>query len=225
MRNRLPSPALIIAVLALVVALGGTSYAALKLGKNTVGAKQLKKGAVRSKKVADGSLLARDFKAGQLPAGAPGPQGQPGAKGDPGEQGVAGPAGPTQGEASGYLTPPPTAKTLAFANQLTITTKSAGSVFVTANLSTSLSGCPGPDDCVAHYGLYIDGNAVPGSKTEVGFGAKTTKAFQNLSVVGIAPDIPAGSHHVELRLIDLPQLVGGQFNQDFGSISAVLLGS
>jgi hypothetical protein len=270
MRNKLPSPALIIAIAALVVALGGTSYAALKLGKNTVGTKQLKKNAVRSKKVADGTLLARDFKAGQLPAakggapgpagpqgpqgvpgepgapGVPGPKGDPGAKGDTGAkgaqgiqgakgiqgipgakgaQGVAGPAGPTQGVAAGFLDPPPAAKTLTSASQVTITTKTAGALHVSANLSTSFSGCPGPSDCIAHYGLYVDDNPIPGTKTEAGYGAKSGKSYQNVSIVGIAQGIPAGTHVVAMRLIDLPTIFGGAFGHDFGTISAVLLGS
>jgi len=63
----------------LFVALGGTTYAATNLPKNSVGAKQLKKnavtspkikkGAVTGAKVKVGSLLAIDFKAGELPTG------------------------------------------------------------------------------------------------------------------------------------------------------------
>ena len=77
------------ATLALIVALGGTSYAAVVLPRNSVGSKQLKKGAVTnsklranavtSGKVRNGALLARDFKVGQLPAGAVGPVGPAGA--------------------------------------------------------------------------------------------------------------------------------------------------
>lgn len=76
------------ATLALVVALGGTGYAAIKLPANSVGSKQLKPravtgsdiriNAVTSAKVKNGSLRAADFKAGQLPAGSPGPPGPPG---------------------------------------------------------------------------------------------------------------------------------------------------
>jgi hypothetical protein len=225
----MPSPALLIAIVALVVAMGGTSYAAFHLGKNTVGSSQLKHDAVRSSKVADGSLLARDFKAGQLPQAkqpAAGPQGPQGAQGQPGEQGAAGPAGPagpTQGAAAGFINPPALAKTVNAPEQVTITTKTAGSLFVTANMSTALSGCPGQDDCVAHFGLYVDGNPLPGTKTEAGFGAHSARTYQNVSVVGIAPNVPAGTHTVALRLIDLP--VGAtEFDEDFSTIGAVLLG-
>jgi len=50
LRHR-PSPAMIVACIALAVALGGTSYAAIKLPKNSVGAKQLKKNAITAPKI------------------------------------------------------------------------------------------------------------------------------------------------------------------------------
>ena len=51
MRLRKPSPATFIALVALFVALGGSSYAALRLPRNSVGGKQLKRNAVASPKV------------------------------------------------------------------------------------------------------------------------------------------------------------------------------
>jgi hypothetical protein len=96
--SRRPSPALVIACLALFVALGGGAYAAIRLPKNSVGTAQLKKNSVTTTKVKDHSLLKRDFKTGQLPAGpagaagAAGPQGPQGLKGDKGDKGDVGPA-------------------------------------------------------------------------------------------------------------------------------------
>lgn len=87
-RRWLPSPALVISLVALFVALGGTGYAVTQLPKNSVGTTQLKNNAVTTAKVANGSLLRGDFKAGQLPAGPTGPAGPAGAAG------AAGPAGP-----------------------------------------------------------------------------------------------------------------------------------
>src|SRR2546425_8755002 len=76
-----PSPAMVVAGLALLVALGGTSYAAVQaLPRNSVTTVQVK----------DFSLLARDFKPGQIPRGAVGPAGP---AGPAGPQGPAGPAG------------------------------------------------------------------------------------------------------------------------------------
>lgn len=88
-RIRRPSPALVVACIALLVALGGTSIAAVNaLPKNSVGTAQLKKDAVVSSKVKDGTLKAADFASGQLQAGPAGPPGPPGAAG------AAGPPGP-----------------------------------------------------------------------------------------------------------------------------------
>jgi hypothetical protein len=78
--NHRPSPAMIVACIALIVALGGTSYAALKLPRNSVGNKQLKPSAVTSGKVRNGTLSAKDFKPSALKRGPRGPQG-PGAPG------------------------------------------------------------------------------------------------------------------------------------------------
>lgn len=60
---------------ALLVALGGTGYAAATLPKGSVGTKQLKPEAVTSVKVKNGTLTKDDFGAGQLPAGPAGPAG------------------------------------------------------------------------------------------------------------------------------------------------------
>lgn len=79
------------ATIAVFLALGGVSYAATQLPKNSVGAKQLKKSAVTSVKVKDGSLQASDFKAGALPAGRIGPVGPQGPAGPQGAPGSTGP--------------------------------------------------------------------------------------------------------------------------------------
>jgi hypothetical protein len=55
---RRPSPALVVAFVALLVALGGTSYAAFTLPKNSVGSKQLKKNAVTTSKIKNGAVIA-----------------------------------------------------------------------------------------------------------------------------------------------------------------------
>jgi hypothetical protein len=76
-----------VAYAALFVALGGTSYAAIKLPPNSVGTRQLKRGAVTASKVKRHSLLASNFKAGQLRGGAPGPTGPQGPAGRDGASG------------------------------------------------------------------------------------------------------------------------------------------
>jgi hypothetical protein len=105
-----PSPAMVVSVLALIVALGGTSYAALKLPKNSVGTKQLKKSAVTNSKiknnsvtgakvksgsltssdVKDHSLTGLDLASGSIPAGPQGPVGPQGPQGPQGPKGNTG---------------------------------------------------------------------------------------------------------------------------------------
>jgi len=77
-------------VIALSVALGGTSYAAIVLPANSVGKKQIKKNAVTTEKVKNASLRSADFGAGQLPAGATGATGATGALGAKGDRGADG---------------------------------------------------------------------------------------------------------------------------------------
>jgi hypothetical protein len=67
-----------VACIALVIALGGTGYAAIKLPRNSVGARQLKANAVTSAKVRNGSLTAKDFQSSTLLRGPRGPQGPKG---------------------------------------------------------------------------------------------------------------------------------------------------
>jgi hypothetical protein len=52
----------VMATLALFIALGGTSYAALTLPKNSVGSKQIRKGSVRGSELRTGAVSSRSIK-------------------------------------------------------------------------------------------------------------------------------------------------------------------
>lgn len=78
---KLPSPAMIVSLIALFVALSGTSYAVIQLPKNSVGTEQIK----------DRSILVSDIKSSEIGK----LRGRAGAKGDTGETGARGPAGPS----------------------------------------------------------------------------------------------------------------------------------
>lgn len=125
-----------VGLVALLVALGGSAYAAAELPANSVGPRQLQADAVTAAKVRPHSLLRADFKSGQMLVGPRGPEGRPGAQGAPGIQGPAGIAGApgvsgyTVETASGTINPQETTP-------------------VTAN-------CPAGDDVLSggfHYGF------------------------------------------------------------------------
>ena len=89
-----PSHTTVVAYLALFVALGGSSYAAITItGKNvknsSLTGSDIKNSSLTTSDVKNRSLLAVDFKSGQLPAG---PRGATGATGPQGGQGPAGTA-------------------------------------------------------------------------------------------------------------------------------------
>src|SRR5688572_27918178 len=126
--RRRPSPAMAVAFLALLTALGGTSVAAgTAIPRNSVGTPQLraqavtgakvKNGTIATADVRDGTLTAADFLAGQLPSGPQGPkgdtgpQGNTGPQGDPGPKGEQGPSGVVMGAGAigGGATPTSTA--------------------------------------------------------------------------------------------------------------------
>ena len=66
----------VMATAAVFLALGGVSYAAVAIPKNSVGNQQLKPNAVTTKKVKNGTLLAADFRRRQPRAAPPGREAQ-----------------------------------------------------------------------------------------------------------------------------------------------------
>ena len=185
------SPALVVACLALLVSLTGTSVAAVsQLAKNSVGTAQLKKNAVISSKVKNGSLLKADFKAGQLPAGARGPAGPPGPQGAPGAAGTPGAAG-----APGAKGDPGEAVAFAAVNSDgTVGVRSQG--ITTANISH-----------VAATGEYCFGGLPFTPKSVVASGDNTSGADNTLATAMVPGDgviagtCPAGFTQARARTI------------------------
>lgn len=104
MRVRKPTPSLVVAVGALVVALGGTSYAVTQVGSpeirdGSVRSVDVRNDNLRSADIKNGTLRRADFASGVLeqgergPRGATGPRGVAGPRGAQGEQGEQGPPG------------------------------------------------------------------------------------------------------------------------------------
>jgi hypothetical protein len=79
----------VVSMIALFVALGGSSYAAV-----TITGKQIKDSTITTNDIKNGSLLKIDFKAGQLPRGATGATGATGLQGSAGHDGANGATGP-----------------------------------------------------------------------------------------------------------------------------------
>jgi hypothetical protein len=195
MRLQRPSPAMLVALLALFVALGGTGYAVVSLPKNSVGAKQLKKNAVTAKKikknavgspkVKDFSLLARDFKLGQLPNGAKGDQGPPGptfaavAAGSllsPDSDPPASPDGASSGTTDG-------------GRHFDFSLPAGGRIYVRFFIPGWSQSCTVGG---GRFGLYLDGAPVPKSSRPL------SSSFTVAESVAVVP-AGAGSHSLEAR--------------------------
>jgi hypothetical protein len=112
---RLPSPAMVVALTALILATGGTAWG---VGSSVVRQAVIYPGCpvwnvknpkchhpnYNSKDIIDHSLKRRDFASSALPKrGKPGPRGLAGQQGQQGQQGPQGPAGPSTGPAGGDL--------------------------------------------------------------------------------------------------------------------------
>ena len=135
-----------VALLALAITLGGTSYAAVTLPRDSVGAAQLRTGAVTSVDVRDGGLRRSDFAAGQLPAGPRGPAGPSGPAGAAGPTGPAGPEGPAgRPGATGPAGSPAAAVVTGFA-ALPLLNRSMS---LDGRLVTSSGGSPHPTDVLS----------------------------------------------------------------------------
>jgi Collagen triple helix repeat (20 copies) len=165
-----PSPALVIAVLALIAAMSGSAVAD---GVHAVAA-QLKKGAVTTREIKDGSVRLADIdkkdraslKGAAGAPGAPGATGAKGAAGAPGAQGAAGdsgatgPAGPI-GPSNVFEVTRSSDGGFADSSIHTVITRAdlpAGAYLLTARAGFSNSSPP-PSGSVVHCDLLLDGAA------------------------------------------------------------------
>lgn len=211
-----------IAYVALTVALGGTSYAAVKLPKASVGTKQLKANAVTSAKVKNQTLRLGDFKLGQIPSGSAGPEGKAGpagaigpagAPGKDGQAGATGALGPTysfQSIPTGPVSPSSTPQ-VALAER-TLTLPSAGRLFVYGHSAITM-------DCTSagtpQIALYLDGVGIPGTARELTPTVATTSEFS-----GLTGPVSAGARTLSVEIDCLGGAINGAFNHAlvFGGI-------
>lgn len=205
----------VVATLALFIALGGGAYAVTNAPKNSVTSKSIKKGAVKkpdlganavdSSKVGDGSLLTQDFAAGQLP------------KGDKGDKGDTGPTTAAANTENGN----PAASPFPDLVPTTITTPTAGKLFVLGDAPGMLVGCSG-SPCSVDIGLYVDGQPVPGTKRSFSAGAGMVQT-KSLTISGVTGTLPAGIHTVSFRRINTSGSVI-VFTSNDSHTSAIALG-
>jgi hypothetical protein len=178
-----------VGLLALFLALGGTSYAAVKLPRNSVGTAQIKSHAVTTSKLSTATVKA--LKGAKGDPGATGPAGANGAKGDPGapatfSAGVSG-LSVSSGPATGNDVLQP----------VTVTLKSAGSVLVVATMG--INGTCGGGGCTFQLGAAVDGVPVTGASISASAGAGSPFTKATVTLAGMAQNLPAGTHIVQLR--------------------------
>ncbi len=210
-----------VAYLALFVALGGTSYAAVALPRNSVGATQIKPRAVRSSEVKDRTLLAKDFKAGQLPqgttgaSGAPGAPGPAGARGETGLTGAKGDTGPTYGGQASSV-PVPGAYTNNVLNT-TLALPNAGKVYAYGRARIT-PGCVG--NVPLTLALYLDNVYVPGSAVTIPH-ATTTET----SLSGLSAPVSAGDRNLVMGISCTGGVGIGTTTAGVPSVGGLLVGA
>ena len=141
MRGRLrPSPAMVVAFIALFVAIGGSSYAVTRFPTNSVGSKQLRKNAVTGAKVKNGSLTAADIRVSSL-------------------AGVASAASATNATNAGHATAAAGLDRVQYVNQPGSvgpgTPDPADPTVVTAGIGAASAGCP-PGTLAVGGGVGVD---------------------------------------------------------------------
>jgi hypothetical protein len=196
------SPAMIVAMLALFVALTGTAVATTSA---LITGKQIANSSITGADVKNKSLTPRDFRGSVRGprglrglTGAAGAPGAAGAKGDKGDKGDTGPPGPTTAAAASSDGDPDAAPYQFLQASTTITTPTSGKLFVTGSDPVLGVTCNASGQCFADLGIYVDGVAVPGTRWRVTSSASQTRN-EAATVYGVASNIAAGAHTVQLR--------------------------
>jgi hypothetical protein len=150
--------------------------------------------------------------------GPPGPSGRAGPPGAGGPPGPAGPPGPpgsaatVLGAQSGGIDPPALGGLQNQSQTLTdtvLTMSQPGDVFALGHVDLQVD-C-GPLVCGFTVGMYVDGQPVSGSARNVELPALASSE-QTLDLFGIAPSLPAGTHHITIGLrapVHLPSITAG----------------
>jgi|GEM_PF-2732425 hypothetical protein len=197
-----PSPALLVAVIALVAALGGGAVAGVAVTSLS------KKDKKQVTKISKKQAKKLDKKIELLP----GPQGEQGL------QGEQGPPGPTDGTSvNGAFSPPPTPESIEETDDFD--TETAGRVLVIKPVAGLSIGCS--LDKAWDVWLEVDGDPIPGSGVD---SIPSGESLYGLTLSGVTADqLPAGTHTVAVAVECDSVLAGGEWNSN-GGVSAVVLG-
>jgi hypothetical protein len=160
--------------IAVFVALGGGAYA-ISVPRNSVGTTQLKANAVTAAKVKNRSLLASDFKRGQLRLGTA-------ARADDQD--------------------PPAAPSGTDVARMTLTTQSAGKIFVIGSLRDPFLSC-GEAACSAQWGAYVDDKPVPNTGATLSALPDESDGFSFYTLYGVTTEkVGAGVHVIRIVRTD-----------------------
>ena len=191
-----------VAYAALFVALGGTSYAAVKLPAGSVGTKELHHGAVTKTKlhrdavtstiVRDHTLKVVDFARGQLTAGAKGDKGE---KGDTGAKGDPGPTFGVAGLDTGCCPSPTPTAAATVASTKTVTLDTRARLLVLGSTRAAIYGCSS-GICTVTWGLRIDGAPIDGSAR--GLQSSNGDEHDVLTPFGVTAPLDPGTHTIAL---------------------------
>jgi hypothetical protein len=203
---------MVVASFALLVALSGTSFAAItNVPLRSVGTPHLKSNAVISAKVKNRTLLAVDFKRGQLPRGAKGAQGAQGPAGPSGPQGPAGVAAPgfvssVSSQTGGSFVTTSSTSFVDLGGSSESFTVPAGetariyAIFSAESRCTSAGGA----SCAAR--IVVDGNELnPAVGTDFAFdssnnGGATPNSFGSHAIARSSETLSAGNHTVKVQI-------------------------
>ncbi len=172
---RLPSPALVVACLALLITLSGVGYAAKALPRNSVGTTQLKANAVNGSKVANNSLKGADID----------------------EASLSGLAFVKAFMGAGELMPdlPTGTGSTVWATQTVALTKPAR-LFVLARMSPTIQCDTIP--CEVTYYVTVDDTPLPNTQVRVQGSPFAITDKGETTTMGLTGVLPAGSHTLKL---------------------------
>lgn len=227
------SPAMVVAMIALFVALSGTAVATTsaliggnQIRNNSIAGVDVRNNSLTGADVRNKSLTAADFRGSIRGArGLPGTSGAPGAKGDKGDKGDTGDTGPSLGAVGGTgteLDPDPLA-TAPFGS-LAINMPDPGALYATSRMRATFNCSGASGTCTATMGLWVDGQAVPksGRRVTIAFGENNT---HDVTLFGLLSNVTAGAHTVQLRVrVSTTGAAGASLSGGNTALSAIVLG-